>query len=75
MFKNWLTWETKADKIESLSFIILVIASILTIVGISVGSFIPGIPVAMAIAGAFLVIVGIVFYVVSELIRIFEKKG
>ncbi len=75
MFKDWFTWETKADKLESISFLILIVASVFTVVGVSVGSFVPGIPVLLAIAGAFLVIAGIIFYVISELFRIWENKG
>ncbi len=74
MFKDWIKWGTTADKIESISLVILLIASAFTIVGISVGVFIPGIPVAIAIAGAFLVLVSIVLYVISEFVRILEKK-
>ena len=73
-FKESFKWDTKADKTESISFIILIIAAILTIIGISVGTFIPGIPVALAIVGAFLVLVGIVIYIASEILRVFEKK-
>jgi len=73
-FKESFKWDTKADKTESISFIILIIAAIFTVVGISVGTFIPGIPVALAIVGAFLVLVGIVVYIASEILRVFEKK-
>ena len=72
--KKWFKWGTTSEKIESISFIILIIASVFTIVGISVGSFYPGFPVALAIAGAFLVVVAIIVYIVSEFVGIFEKK-
>jgi len=72
-FKKWFKWDTKADKIESISFILIIISAIFTVIGISVGSFVPGVPVAMAIIGAFLVVVGIAFYIISELIRITKK--
>jgi len=72
--KGWFKWETKADKVESLSFILIIFSAVLTFVGISVGSFVPGIPVALAIIGAFLVLVGIVLYIISEFMRIFGKK-
>ena len=74
MFKNWFKWETKADKFESASFMIIILAAFFTVVGISVGTFIPGFPVALAIVGAFLVLVGIVFYVISEFTRIWENR-
>jgi len=72
--KDSFKWDTKANKTESISFIILIIAALFTIVGISVGTFIPGIPVVLAIIGAFLVLVGIVVYIASEILRVFEKK-
>jgi len=72
-FKKWFKWDTRADKIESISFILIIISAIFTVIGISVGSFVPGVPVAMAIIGAFLVVVGITFYIISELIRITKK--
>jgi|GEM_PF-2505271 len=74
MFKDWFKWEKVSDKIESISFIILIIASVFTVVGISVGVFVPGIPVALAIAGAFLVLVSIVLYIISEFVGILESK-
>jgi hypothetical protein len=38
-------------------------------IGIGVGTFVPGVPVALAIAGSALVIVGIVIYIISEFMR------
>lgn len=73
-FKKWFKWETGADKVESISFILIIIASIFTVIGISVGTFVPGIPVALAIIGAFLVFVGIILYIISEFMRIFGKE-
>lgn len=73
-FKDWFHWKTTADKVESMAFILLIIAAIFTIFGISVGSFIPGIPVAITIIGAFLVVVSIVLYILSEFVRILKKK-
>ena len=73
-FKKWFKWDTGANKIESISFILLIIAAVFTALGVSIGSFIPGIPVAMAIMGAALVVVSIVLYVISEFIRILSKK-
>ena len=74
MFKNFFKWDKKSDRLESISFLILIVASVFTVIGISVGIFVPGIPVALAIMGAFLVLVSIVVYIVSELVRYFEKK-
>ncbi|UCG95816.1 MAG: hypothetical protein JSV92_02065 [archaeon] len=74
MFKDWFKWGTVSEKIESISFIILIIASVFTVIGISVGSFYPGFPVALAIIGAFLVVVAIALYIISEFAGILGKK-
>ncbi len=75
MIKELFKWDDTADKIESSSFIIIIISSILTIVGISVGSFIPGVFVALAIIGSFSILVGIFFYIVSQFFRLIVKKS
>ena len=72
--KEWFKWGSLSEKIETISFIILIVASVFTVVGISVGSFVPGFPVALVIAGAFLVVVSIVIYIISEFVTILEKK-
>ena len=72
--KEWFEWGSLSEKIETISFIILIVASVFTVVGISVGSFVPGFPVALAIAGAFLVVLAIVVYIISEFVSILEKK-
>ena len=72
--REWFKWGSLSEKIETISFIILITASVFTVFGISVGSFVPGIPVAFAIAGAFLVVVAIVIYIISEFVAILEKK-
>jgi hypothetical protein len=74
MFKDWFKWGSVSEKIESISFIVLIIAAIFTVVGISVGVFVPGIPVAIAIAGAFLVLVAVILYIISEFVGILAKK-
>lgn len=64
---------TPADTVENVSFLMLLVAATFVIVGVSVGTFIQGFPVALAIAGAFLAILGLFAYVVSELMRILSK--
>lgn len=70
--KEWLKLRgsTREDTVENLAFVTLFVAAIFTVVGITVGTFVPGFPVALAITGAFLVLVGIVLYVTSEFMRI-----
>ena len=74
MFKEWFRWNMLSEKIESVSIVILIIATACTVAGISVGVFIPGIPVAIAIAGSFLVVVALFLYIVSEFVAMLEKK-
>lgn len=57
------------EKLESLSFLLIVVSAVFSVVGISVGTFISGIPVLLAIIGAFLVVLGIVIYIISEFVR------
>ncbi|MFB6076493.1 MAG: hypothetical protein ABEK17_05170 [Candidatus Aenigmatarchaeota archaeon] len=54
-------------KLESLSFITLWISVVFIVVGISVGTFISGIPVLLAIIGSFLSLTAIVLFVIAEL--------
>lgn len=65
MFKN----KKREEKLENLSFVLIGISALFLIVGISVGTFIPGFPVALAIVGSFLVVVGIVIYIISEFLK------
>lgn len=74
MLKEWFKWGSASEKLESISIILLIVSSVLTVVGISVGVFIPGFPVMLAIAGAFLVVVAIVFYIISEFAGMLGKK-
>jgi hypothetical protein len=69
-FMEWLKGDTRRDFLENLSYSLIVLAAVLSIVGISVGTFVPGFPVFLAILGAFLALVGIVLYVLSEFIRL-----
>ncbi|MFP4045954.1 MAG: hypothetical protein ACLFS3_02755 [Candidatus Aenigmatarchaeota archaeon] len=69
-FMTWLKGETRREFLENLSYCIIVLAAVLTIVGIAVGTFVPGFPVFLAILGAFLALVGIVLYISSEFVRL-----
>ncbi|MFB6088660.1 MAG: hypothetical protein ABEK36_02660 [Candidatus Aenigmatarchaeota archaeon] len=54
-------------KVESLSIITLWISVIFVVIGISIGTFISGIPVLLAIIGSFLSLIAIVLFVIAEL--------
>jgi hypothetical protein len=74
MLRDWFKWGTASEKIESISLITLIIAAVFTVIGISVGSFYPGFPVVLAIIGAFLVLVSVALYIISEFAGMVGKK-
>ncbi len=69
-FNEWLKGRSRQEHLENISFVVLVLAAFLVMVGIGLGSFIYG-TVLLAMFGAFLVLVGIVIYIVSQFL---EKK-
>ncbi len=69
-FVDWFKGDSKRELIENLSYILIVLAAVMLVVGLGVGTVYPGLPVLVAIAGSFLALVGIVLYILSELIRI-----
>jgi len=66
-FKNWIKGKSKKEHWENISFTIIVFSAILIFMGILLGSFIKY-TVFMASFGSFLVIVGIIIYIISEFI-------
>lgn len=60
------------EVLENISFIIIVISSIMFVIGISLGSFIQGI-IFLSVIGSFFVMVGIIFYIISQFIEV--KNG
>lgn len=73
-FVDWLKGGSRREFLENLSYTLIVLAAVFSIVGISVGTFIPGFPVLLAILGAFLALVGIVLYVISEFVKILRSE-
>lgn len=69
-FGEWLKGKNRQEHIENISFVVLVIAALLVMAGIGLGSFVYG-TVLLAMFGAFLVLVGITIYIVSQFM---EKK-
>lgn len=55
----------KNKSLENISFYIIVISAIMVSVGIGIGSFIPG-TIFIGSLGAFFVMIGIVFYIISQ---------
>ena len=66
--------DTREDTIENISFVILFVAAVFTVLGISVGTFVLGFPTAIALVGAFLVVVGLALYIFGELLRILSPS-
>jgi len=67
-FREWLKGKNRQEKMENISFVILVTATLLVILGIGLGSFIYG-TVLFAMFGAFLILIGIVIYIISQFIE------
>lgn len=66
--------DTKSETIENISFLILATAALFTIVGTAVGTYVSGFPVALAVVGAFLVVVGILTYVIAEFYALLKEE-
>jgi len=69
-FGEWLKGGSRQEHLENISFVILVAAALLVMLGIGLGSFVYG-TVLLAMFGAFLILVGIVIYIISQFL---EKK-
>lgn len=69
-FVDWLKGENKEELLENLSYLVIVVAALMTVIGLGVGTVYPGVPVLIAIVGSFFALLGIVLYILSELIRI-----
>ena len=66
-FKKWVKGSNKRDYIENISFLIITISAVMVSFGIGLGSFIQG-TVFIAVFGAFLVMLGIVVYIISQFV-------
>jgi hypothetical protein len=58
--------KTTREKLENASYMLIIISAVMVSVGIGLGSFIAG-TVVVAVIGAFLVMVGIVMFIASQL--------
>jgi len=66
-FKKWIKGSNKREFVENISFLIIVISAIMVSTGIGLGSFIRG-TIFFAVFGSFFVMMGIVFYIISQFI-------
>ena len=71
-FMKWLRGKSRADLYENVSFVGLGGALAMTVLGISIGTYVSGFPVAVAMAGAFLSVVGIALFIAAEFYRILK---
>ncbi|MFP4117062.1 MAG: hypothetical protein ACLFQ8_03285 [Candidatus Aenigmatarchaeota archaeon] len=69
-FVDWFKGDSRRELVENLSYCLIVIAAVMTVIGLGVGTVYPGLPVLVAIVGSFLALAGIVLYILSELVRI-----
>ncbi len=69
-FGEWLKGKDRQEHLENISFVVLVAAALFVMAGIGLGSFVYG-TVLLAMFGAFLILVGIIIYIISQFL---EKK-
>lgn len=67
-FKKWLKGNSKSEFIENSSYLIIILSAVLIFFGLLLGSFIKY-TVMLAAFGSFILLIGIVFYIVSQLIE------
>lgn len=68
-FNEWLKGNSRQEHLENISFVVLVLAAFLVMAGIGLGSFVYG-TVLLAMFGAFLILVGIVIYIISQFLEV-----
>lgn len=70
-YLNWLKGKNSGESLHNLSISLVAIAAVFVVTGIGVGTYVSGLPVALAILGSFLIILGIVLYAAGEISKIF----
>ncbi|MBI5355440.1 MAG: hypothetical protein HZB68_03210 [Candidatus Aenigmarchaeota archaeon] len=66
---------TTGKTIENVSIATITVAAIMVVLGISLGSYVSGFPVMLAMGGSFLVFIGIIVFVIGEFVQIYETRG
>lgn len=72
-YLKWLKGKSLEESLHNISISLIVIAAFFVVIGIGVGTYVPGFPVALAILGSFLVMLGIVMYAAGEILKILRK--
>ncbi len=65
-FLKWVRGKNTQEFLENGSYVLMVVAAILVSGGLLVGSFVPGVVIVASI-GAFILLPGLVIYVISQL--------
>src|SRR3989344_8917432 len=65
-FLKWVRGKNTQEFLENGSYVLMVVAAVLVSGGLLVGSFVPGV-VIIASIGAFILLPGLVIYVISQL--------
>ena len=60
--------KTFVETLENISFLIIILSALLVSIGIAIGSFYKGL-ILLASIGSFTLLIGIIIFVVSEIIR------
>lgn len=60
--------KTHEETLENISFLIIILSAIMISLGIALGSFYKGI-ILMASFGSFILLIGIIIFVIAEIIR------
>lgn len=69
-FIEWLKGSSRREFYENLSYLIIILGSIMFVSGVSIGSYVSGFPVLVAIIGSFFALLGLVLYILSQVIRL-----
>lgn len=68
---KWLRGSSRQEYIENLSYVVMFLSAFFIFIGLGLGSFVPFV-VYIAVLGSFLLLIGIVLYILSQLI---EKRS
>ena len=72
-FLKWVRGKNTQEFLENGSYVLMVVGAVLVSGGLLVGSFVPGV-VIIASIGAFILLPGLVIYVISQLMLPDENK-
>ncbi|HLE07761.1 MAG TPA: hypothetical protein VI933_04010 [archaeon] len=72
-FFKWVRGKNRQEFLENGSYVLMVVAAVLVSGGLLLGSFVPGIVIVASI-GAFILLPGLVIYVISQLMLPDENK-